>query len=203
MSWHALILVLTIHAAALVSPGPDFAVITRLSIVFGRRTGLWAAAGVATAIGVYVLVCVLGLTIVIAALPELSRILAVAGALYLAWLGIQCLRSHGRLSEAGSPGPAGKSFVTGFLTNILNPKAMFYFGAVLSQAVTPHLGVADIVLLWCLLVAESLLWFALVAVLFSSRHVLAWLRGHLVWFDRAIGVVLLGLAAKVASTISR
>src|SRR3546814_6990162 len=170
MSWHALILVLTIHAAALVSPGPDFAVITRLSIVFGRRTGLWAAAGVATAIGVYVLVCVLGLTIVIAAMPELSRILAVAGALYLAWLGIQCLRSHGKLPDAGSPGPAGKSFVTGFLTNILNPKAMFYLGAILSQAVTPHLGLADTVLLCCLLVAESLLWFFLFAVLRSEGH---------------------------------
>src|SRR3546814_19665454 len=86
MSCHARILVLTIHAAALVSPGPDFAVITRLSIVFGRRTGLRAAAGVATAIGVSVLVCVLGMTIVIAAMPELSRILAVGGALFLARL---------------------------------------------------------------------------------------------------------------------
>ena len=49
MSWESLFLVLAIHAVALVSPGPDFAVVTRLSIASGRKTGLWAAGGVATA----------------------------------------------------------------------------------------------------------------------------------------------------------
>ena len=49
MSWEALILVLSIHGVALISPGPDFAVVTRLSIVAGRQTGLWAAGGVAAA----------------------------------------------------------------------------------------------------------------------------------------------------------
>ena len=104
MSSHTLLLVLLIHAAALVSPGPDFAVVTRLSIVAGRRAGLWAAAGVAAAIGVYVLVCVLGLSLAIKAMPGLSRLLAIAGALYLAWIGVQCLRSSGTLPQAAAPG---------------------------------------------------------------------------------------------------
>jgi threonine/homoserine/homoserine lactone efflux protein len=192
-----LLLILTIHALALVSPGPDFAVVTRTAIVSGRRAGLWTAAGVATAIGVYVLVSVLGMSLVLAALPGLSRVVAVVGAAYLAWLGIQCLRSKGQLPDA-QPAQAGRrTFVTGFLTNLLNPKAMLYFGSVLSQALKPGLA-ADVVLLWTLLVAESLLWFALVALLFSSRPVLAWLRARLVWLDRAVGAVLLVLAAKVS-----
>lgn len=203
MSWEALALILTIHAVALVSPGPDFAVVTRLSIVSGRAGGLWAAAGVAASIGVYVLVCALGLTLVLAALPGLSQALAVAGALYLAWLGIQCLRSRGQLPEAQPEARRGKSFVTGFLTNLLNPKAMLYTVSILSQALSPELGVADTALLWSLLVGESFLWFALVATLFSSRRVLDWLRGRLQWFDRAVGVVLLALAAKVASSAAR
>ena len=99
MSWEALSLVLAIHAVALISPGPDFAVVTRLSIVSGRDAGVWAAAGVACAIGAYVLVCVLGLALVLAALPGLAQALAVAGAAYLAWLGVQCLRSRGKLSD--------------------------------------------------------------------------------------------------------
>lgn len=198
MSWEALALVLTIHAVALISPGPDFAVVTRLSIVSGRRSGLWAAAGVAAAIGVYVLVCVLGLSLILAALPGLSRLLSIAGALYLAWLGIQCLRSTGRLPEEQAAQEGGRAFVTGFLTNLLNPKAMLYFSSILSQALSPDLGRADTALLFCLLVGESFFWFGLVALLFSSRQILAWLRGRLIWFDRAVGVVLLGLAAKVA-----
>jgi threonine/homoserine/homoserine lactone efflux protein len=171
--------------------------VTRTAIVSGRRAGLWTAAGVATAIGVYVLVSVLGMSLVLAALPGLSRVVAVVGAAYLAWLGIQCLRSKGQLPDA-QPAQAGRrTFVTGFLTNLLNPKAMLYFGSVLSQALKPGLA-ADVVLLWTLLVAESLLWFALVALLFSSRPVLAWLRARLVWLDRTVGAVLLVLAAKVS-----
>ena len=203
MSSHTLLLVLLIHAAALVSPGPDFAVVTRLSIVAGRRAGLWAAAGVAAAIGVYVLVCVLGLSLAIKAMPGLSRLLAIAGALYLAWIGVQCLRSRGTLPQTAAPGRQSQAFITGFLTNLLNPKAMFYFGSILSQTLTPDLDAGDTVLIWCLLVGESFLWFALVAVLFSTRRVLDWLRGRLQWFERGVGVVLLGLAAKMASLAAR
>jgi len=203
MSFESLILIMTIHAVALISPGPDFAIVTRLSIVSGRRSGLWGAAGVATAIGIYVLITVLGLSLVLAALPGLSRVLAVAGALYLGWLGVQCLRSKGELPAPQAQQPVGKAFVTGFLTNLLNPKAMLYFGSILSQALTPHLSTADVVSLWVLLVVESLLWFGFVALMFSSRRVLDWLRHHMQWFDRAVGAVLLGLAVKVAASASR
>ena len=203
MPFDALLLVLSIHAVALISPGPDFAVVTRLSIVSGRATGVWAAAGVAAAIGVYVLVCAFGLSLVLAALPGLSLALSVVGAAYLAWLGVQCLRSSGTLPEARAEGHGGRAFVTGFFTNLLNPKAMLYFGSILSQVLTPELDLAARALVWALLVGESFLWFALVAALFSSPRVLAWLRLRLQWFERAIGVVLLGLAAKVASTALR
>ena len=205
MHWNTVLLLLSIHAVALISPGPDFAVVTRLSIVSGRRTGIWAAAGVASAIGVYVLVCAFGLALVLVlnALPWLSQLLSLVGALYLAWLGLQCLRSKGQLPEASTQSQGRQGFITGFLTNLLNPKAMLYFGSILSQVLTPDLGTTETALIWFLLVGESLLWFSLVAALFSSSRVLDWLRHRLAWFDRAVGVVLLGLAAKVATSVTR
>ena len=75
MTWDSLAIVLAIHAVALISPGPDFAVVTRLSLVSGRRAGLWSAAGVASSIGIYVLVCAFGLSLIISALPSLSQVL--------------------------------------------------------------------------------------------------------------------------------
>ena len=203
MSPDTLFLVFAIHAVALISPGPDFAVVTRLSIVSGRRAGLWAAAGVAASIGIYVLVCLLGLSLVIAALPGLSHFLSVAGALYLAWLGIQCLRSTGELPATKAAPPSGRAFLTGLLTNLLNPKAMLYFGSILSQVLGASLSTSEGAVLWSVLVVESMLWFSLVAGLFSSKKVLGWLSSRLKWFDRSIGVVLLGLAAKVATSASR
>ena len=194
---------MTIHTVALISPGPDFAIVTRLSIVSGRHSGLWGAAGVVAAIGIYVLISVLGLSLVLAALPGLSRILSVAGALYLGWLGAQCLCSKGQLPPAQSQQPVGKAFITGFLTNLLNPKAMLYFGSILSQALTSNLSTTDVVSLWFLLVGESFLWFGFVALMFSSQRVLEWLRHHMLWFDRIVGAILLGLAVKVATSALR
>jgi threonine efflux protein len=203
MSVESLLLILAIHAVALISPGPDFAIVTRFSIVYGRQAGLWAAAGVVAAIGAYVLISLLGLSLVLAALPGLSQVLSVGGALYLAWLGVQCLRSKGQLPETQTQPPVKKAFITGFLTNLLNPKAMFYFGSILSQAVKPDFSTTDVVSLWFLLVGESLLWFGFVALMFSSQRVLDWLRHRMLWFDRIIGVVLLGLSLKVATSASR
>jgi threonine efflux protein len=203
MSVESLLLILAIHAVALISPGPDFAIVTRFSIVYGRQAGLWAAAGVVAAIGAYVLISLLGLSLVLAALPGLSQVLSVGGALYLAWLGVQCLRSKGQLPETQAQPPVKKAFITGFLTNLLNPKAMFYFGSILSQAVKPDFSTTDVVSLWFLLVGESLLWFGFVALMFSSQRVLDWLRHRMLWFDRIIGVVLLGLSLKVAASASR
>ena len=200
MSSSVLVLLASIHALALISPGPDFAVVARLSIVSGRRTGLLAAAGVASAIGIYVLVCAGGLSVVLQALPGLSAMLSVVGALYLGWLGIQCLRSRGELPEAQADARGGRAFMTGLFTNLLNPKAMLYFGSILSQVLQPGLSLGDLALVWLLLVGESLLWFGLVALMFSSPRVLGWLRTRLVWLDRAVGVVLLGMAAKVAAS---
>lgn len=95
--------------------------------------------------------------------------LSVVGALYLTWLSVQCLRSKGQLPDVQPLQQGSKAFLTGFLTNLLNPKAMLYFGSILLQALTPDLATTDVALLWFLLVGESFLWLGLVAVLFSSR----------------------------------
>jgi threonine/homoserine/homoserine lactone efflux protein len=75
---------------------------------------------------------------------------------------------------------------------------MLYFSSVLSQVLTSELSTTDTATIWLLLVCESLLWFGLVALVFSSTRVLAWIKGKLVWLDRAVGVVLMALAAKLA-----
>jgi len=191
MTWQPFLLVFMIHAVALVSPGPDFAVVTRASVTHGRRSGLLCALGVSCGIGLYVLVCILGLALVLLAVPGIKKILALAGALYLAWLALSCLKSQGKLPQRQTEEQGGRAFLTGLMTNLLNPKAMLYSCAVLSQALSPGLCGFAAALLWLLLLAESFAWFGLVALLFSSEIIIAWLESRLVWFDRAVGLILL------------
>ncbi|WP_142809087.1 LysE family translocator [Tepidiphilus olei] len=194
MTAGAFFLLFLVHALALISPGPDFAVISRLSIVSGRGAGVAAAGGVACAIGLYVLFCLFGLSLLLDALPTLSRLLSVAGSLYLGYLGIRCLISNGTLPEENTRPPRGKAFLAGFMTNLLNPKAMAYFGSILSQVLTPEASPADALLVFMLLVTESFLWFALVAWLFSSTGIHGWLAQRMRWLDRLVGTALLGVA---------
>ncbi len=198
MDINALLIVLSIHTLALISPGPDFAIVTKLSAINGRRSGIIAALGIATANGLYILICAFGLSVVLLTLPVLSTFITYAGALYLCWLGIQYLRSSGEIPTQTVQINKSKAYGTGFLTSILNPKAMLYFGSVLPQVLKPHATISDASALLLLLCLVSFLWFSLVAFVFSSSRVLLWLKGRLIWFERIIGIILISLAAKLA-----
>ncbi len=198
MNISSLILILFIHALALVVPGPDFAIVTKLSAVNGRKSGLMAALGVATAIGLYVVTCALGLSVIFSTRPFFAICISYAGSLYLLWIGIQCLLSKGELPAQNVQLNKSKAYFTGFLTNILNPKALLYFSSILPQALKPHTSVLDTLVVTLLLVLESLLWFSLVAFVFSSDRFLFWMQGRLVWFERFVGVVFIALAVHLA-----
>ncbi len=199
MDIHSLIIVLCIHAAALISPGPDFAVITRISVVSGRSSGITAALGVASAIGIYVTLGSLGISVLLLAMPVVSHFLTYAGTLYLLYLGVQSLRSKGEMPEKRVDDKKGRAFITGFCTNLLNPKAMIYVSSILSQVLKPHAPLLETGGIVVLLFLESFAWFSFVAFIFSSEKVLLWLKGRLIWFERGIGVILIALAIKLAS----
>jgi threonine/homoserine/homoserine lactone efflux protein len=76
----------------------------------------------------------LGLGALIIAFPQVFRILAYAGAAYVAWLGIKAL--HGALTRAAGSGHGayrmGRSaYLDGFAVQIANPKALLFFTAIL------------------------------------------------------------------------
>ncbi len=203
MDINSLLIVLFIHALALISPGPDFTIVTKLSAVNGRKSGIMAALGISTANGLYILICAFGLSVVLFALPFLSIFITYAGALYLTWLGIKGLLSKVEIPAQKIQINKSRAYVTGFLTSILNPKAMLYFGSVLPQVLKPQASASDASIVLLLLYLESFLWFSFVAFVFSSSKVLLLLKGRLVWFERVIGGILIGLAVKLAISVHR
>ncbi len=160
-----------------------------------------AASGIASANGIYILICAVGLVAVISALPVLSTFITCAGVLYLGWLGVKSLMSKGKMSEKEAQINKGKAYVTGFLTSILNPKAMIYFSSVLPQILKPNAAASETLTVLFLLCLESFTWFSLVALVFSAEKFLLWLKDRLIWFERVIGVVLILLALKLAFSL--
>jgi len=125
---------LGIMAVMAITPGPAnlFAVAT--GVERGRGAALLGMIGMNTATLVWFGAAALGLGALVAAFPQVFRVVAILGALYVAWLGIKALR--GAFANEGQPEQVaisrGRSaIVDGFMVQIANPKAILFFTAVL------------------------------------------------------------------------
>lgn len=184
-----------IHLIALASPGPDFFFVSQTAVSRTRRQALFGVIGITLGVVVWSALALLGLQILLHKLAWLSRLIAVAGGLYLAWMGVKMLRGAWKAPTGGSAQAMvveRSDFATlrsGFLTNLANPKAVVYFGSVFSAFVGDRVGAGARWGLWGMIIAETFLWFALVAAFFALP---AMRRGYLRlarWIDGVAGAV--------------
>jgi threonine/homoserine/homoserine lactone efflux protein len=104
----------------------------------------------------------LGLGALAPAFPDLFRAIAIAGALYVAWLGANALwaawRDRAAPLEAGRTATAATAFRDGFAVQFANPKAVVFFTAVLPPFVDPARPAApQLILLAATVLAADLL----------------------------------------------
>lgn len=186
------------------SPGPDNLLVLSLGIARGRRAGVAFGLGCGLGCLSHTLLAALGVSALIAASPTAFWLLKLVGGAYLIHLGVQALRSSGRLDapdEASAPDSSVRLFARGLFANAINPKVVLFFLAFLPQFVDPARGDAAVQ------IAQFGLVFTLqAAVLFAllglfSGHVGAWLKRHGragLWLDRIAGTVFVGLGVKLA-----
>ena len=189
---------------AVISPGADFAMVTRSSYAQGRRAGLAAAVGIALGVQVHVLYTVLGIAVIISQSPTLFLTMKVLGAGYLVYLGYQSLTNTRRISldgvAASSAASVTQALRTGFLTNALNPKTMLFVISAFTQVVQPGSSLALDFAYGAFMSVAHWLWFSLVAVFFSSTALRKAMIERQGLVDRVIGLALIGLGLAVAVT---
>lgn len=193
----------SVHLVAMIAPGPDFTLVIARSVRQGRAAGIWVAAGIATGLAVHILYTVLGVGALMHTLPWLLDVARALGAAYIAWIAIHMMRAKPASPEAAENGTGTlqdsprRLFLTGFFTNATNPKVTLFFLAIFTSVVSAHTPLivqAGYGLWMCLL---NMLWFSLVAVLFSGKTVRqTFLRlGH--WFERCMGLLLMLFALRL------
>ncbi|WP_207878442.1 LysE family transporter [Pseudomonas sp. 32_A] len=189
---------------AVISPGADFAMVTRSSYAQGRKAGLAAAVGIALGVQVHVLYTVLGIAVIISKSPTLFLTMKVLGAGYLIYLGYQSLTNTRRISldgvAASSAASVTQALRTGFLTNALNPKTMLFVISAFTQVVQPGSSLALDFAYGAFMSVAHWLWFSLVAVFFSSTALRKAMIERQGLVDRVIGLALIGLGLAVAVT---
>lgn len=197
------IMLTIIHLLAVMSPGPDFAIVLRQSISFGRKTAIITSLGIGAGISVHVLYTLLGVGILISQSVSLMTTAKVLGATYIIYLAINLLRSRAKPDQPSSieldnnKKNQKKAFMIGFMTNVLNPKATLFFLAIFTTVVSTNtpLVVQSFYGLWIIITTAA--WFCLVSFLFSQQTIRQKFLNHGYWFDRLMGIILLLFAGKL------
>jgi len=131
---------LGVMAVLAVTPGPANLFSIANGMARGKRAVVVGVLGMSLATLVWFTAAALGLGALVLAFPEAFRLIAVGGALYVAWLGGKALWGAVRGAVPGRPESAegrpsltlGRSaFFDGFMVQLANPKAVLFFTAVL------------------------------------------------------------------------
>lgn len=194
-----------IHLLAVASPGPDFILVTKNSLSYSRRVGVYTALGVALGIAVHVSYCLLGIALIISQSIIIFSIIKYVGAAYLIWIGYKGLRTKAKpeveidVEKNGKKDLSIRSAIkSGFLVNILNPKATLFLLAVFTQVIDPETPKFIQSLYGTEMIVATFTWFALVSTVFSNKHMKQKIDRFSHWIDRVGGAVMLALGIKVA-----
>ncbi len=206
------------------TPGPDTAFIVGQSVTRGRRAGLMAVLGISLGCVVHTLALALGLSALIAASANAFMLIKIVGAAYLIYLGVRMITATLRqrvspdaaLKEStptASPSSstmarptatrasARRTFVQGFITNVLNPKVVLFFLSFFPQFVSADSATKGL--------AFAALGGVMIAISTIYNGIVAWLAGGIThrmhgaprvkaWLERSVGAAFIALGARLA-----
>ena len=201
LTTHGLLLFIGAELIFSLTPGPTVMMISAYGFKGGFRDALAAIAGTQTGNTLWYVICVTGLGALVTASPSLFHAIRLLGAAYLVWLGASAIwKSFHAAPDQHGPRLMGKPYVQATLTQMGNPKAILFFGAIVPQFLDTNEP----------LIPQYLIMFA---ITFIGESIIltgyGWLashgarlagRGHAVWRERISGLVLLalGIAAAIA-----
>ncbi|ETX10277.1 lysine transporter LysE [Marinomonas ushuaiensis DSM 15871] len=193
---------------AVISPGPDFAMVSKVALLKGRREGILCALGISAAISVHLAYTLFGLGILLANNIWVLNTLRYLGAMYLIWLGVSALwpdiknmfsntvnkHSEGTIKQGLDSGNKGinnqSAFWTGFACNALNPKTMLFIVSLFSQVISDNTPLVIELGYGFYIAFAHFIWFGLVACLLTSEKVQKKVQAFKVWIERVTGVLL-------------
>ena len=174
-TWPAIFTFLGVFTFAIVSPGPNFILVTNTALNGSRSEGILTATGVATGSGIFAFAGLAGLLPLVHALPHFAELMRFVGGGYLAWIGLDMLRRCRSTSTpktmAGRAGGVAPlvSYRTGMLTNLTNPKAWAFYLSLFTLVMGPAMPLWGKLFLNVSMFLISLAWYVAMACLVSSR----------------------------------
>ena len=184
-----------LHFFAVSSPGPDYIIVTRQSIRSGRSAALFTSLGIAFGILVHSFAAMTGLTYIISSNPFIFLCLKILAAFYLMYLGFISIFKSSSISHSSKD--SLYSFRIGFITNVLNPKAILFFVTVFSIVLDSATSLILLAFYGSYMAVATFIWFSLVAYLFTNPEMVRKYSDFLAKFEKILGCVLLFIAFQI------
>ncbi len=179
------------------SPGPDFAVVTKNCLSGHFRNGFLSALGISCALLIHLTYCVLGIALIIAESPSLFYTLKYLGAGYLIYLGIMLLKD--KTGPEGVPKKiqahiGRRAFISGFFCNLLNPKCTLFLLSLFTQFIDPSMSLFEKAIFGGVIFSVTLGWFVFLSFLMTHHRLQKHFGRFQVIISKVMGVMLCLLA---------
>ena len=186
-----IIAIAIITLLAVISPGADFALVSRNSYLYGRKQGIYTAYGIACAVWIHISYSVLGLSFLKHYIPNLLHIIQYIGALYLMYIGYKTFTQQ-QISDHATHTllRPRQAFIQGFLGNSLNPKTTLFVMSIFAQLLRGNHGLTHLIGYGMFISASHLLWFLLISLFCSTPVIRNKILRKQVSINRVIGIVL-------------
>lgn len=189
-----------------ISPGPDFFMVSRNSIVYNKTAGIYAAIGISLAIWLHVAYSIAGLAILISKSIFLFSIIKYIGAAYLIFIGFKTIFSKSSIkknivqNKKVNQVSKFESFKVGFITNALNPKTTIFFLSIFTQIVNVDTSLVLQIIYGAIISLAHFIWFYSVAYFFSHPLILSKFQRYQKRIETFVGAALIIFGIKVAFT---
>lgn len=198
---------MTLLIFIVMSPGIDFALITKRTLTHGKKDGFKIALGLTSGAIVHTLAAALGLSIILMKSALAFEIVKYAGAIYLIYMGLSSFvkrKNKSSLKEVKEAVVNQSAFKQGLISNVLNPKVAIFFLTFLPQFVTPGSNHSlQFLIMGSLYALLSILWFS--TVVFLLGYIRKWLMSPTVQnvIDKVTGAVLIGFGLNMIFKVQK
>ncbi len=191
-----------IHLFAVISPGPDFAIVSKQSFSHGRTSAIFTSLGIASGILVHVMFCLIGIGYLLTVNSFLFNIFKYIGAFYLCYIGFKpfinsSISQFDKDEKEKLKKSLYQSFVLGFITNVFNPKATIFFLSLFTLVINVDTPIFIKLLYGAWMSVITGFWFCLVSLFFTSEYSKIFIRKYSILIDKIMGIILIIISIRL------
>ena len=186
------------HFLALLSPGPDFVLVTKSALQNKKSTAIGVASGIASANALYIALCLIGVGALITQSVILISAMKLLGGLFLTYLAYSAIKAKKSdyadtdklIGTSVGEASFGKEFLTGFLSGILNPKNPLFYLSLFTLVLTNDVSLTFKIFLGVWMTFIVFIWDAFIIFVLSRDRVKSFFNRIIYYVDKFTGLIL-------------